>query len=121
MFQLEHSAQCSDRNIRQESYRMVSSISEIQSGRFNTSRRLGSIGGAHDAVLLHQIDQVRGAAVADAQPPLQQGSGRLAKLNHQPHRILIQRIVFVPVLRSVAPRRPLPGSRSSFGASRNCC
>ena len=33
---------------------------------------LGAVGGAHDAVALHQVNEVGSAAVADAQPPLQQ-------------------------------------------------
>ena len=44
--------------------------------------RLRTIGRAYDAVLLHEIDQVCGASVADAQAALQQGSGRLAELHH---------------------------------------
>src|SRR5512146_1129229 len=35
--------------------------------------RLGPIGRAYNAILLHQVDQVRRPAVADAQAPLQQG------------------------------------------------
>ena len=37
---------------------------------------------------------MRRAAVADAQPPLQQGSGRLAKLPYQLYRIGKKRVVF---------------------------
>ena len=34
--------------------------------------RLGTVGGANDAVALHQIDEMSGATIADAQTPLQQ-------------------------------------------------
>src|SRR6266404_4709405 len=54
---------------------------------------LGTIGGADDAVLLHQIDEVRGAAVADAQAALQQRSGSFAELDDQLHGIAIHGIV----------------------------
>ena len=44
---------------------MDSSISEIQSGRFNTSRGLGPSAAPTIPSLLHQVDEVRGASVAD--------------------------------------------------------
>ena len=40
------------------------------------------------SVALHHVDQVRGPAIANTQPPLQQGSGGLAEFQHQPDRIL---------------------------------
>ena len=36
-----------------------------------------------------------GAPVADAQAPLQQGSGSFAELDHQPNRIVEQRVVII--------------------------
>src|SRR5271167_2977431 len=51
-----------------------------------------TVGGANNSVLLHKINQVRGTPVADAQPPLQQGSGGLPELHHQSHRVVIKRI-----------------------------
>ena len=53
--------------------------------------RLGSVGGAHDAVPLHQVDQVRRAPVANAQPPLQQGSGSLPELENRIELTLLSR------------------------------
>src|SRR5260221_8419260 len=47
--------------------------------------RLGTVRRAHDAVALHQVDEVSCAPIADAQAALQQGSGRLAELEHEPH------------------------------------
>ena len=40
---------------------------------------------------------MRSPSVANAQTALQQGSGSLAKLHHQPHCILVKRIVIFPV------------------------
>src|SRR5947209_1127703 len=49
---------------------------------------------ADDAVLLHQIDEVCGAAIANSQPPLQQGSGSLSEFNHEFYCIPVHGIVF---------------------------
>src|SRR6266496_2433547 len=51
--------------------------------RLEDLARLGAVGAAHDAVALHQVDEVSGAAVADAKAALQQGSRGLAELQHQ--------------------------------------
>src|SRR5271165_1631269 len=53
------------------------------------------------SVPLHQIDQVRSPAVADAQPPLQQGSRSLAKLEDQSYRV-VEQLVIVALGRPVA-------------------
>ena len=53
---------------------------------------------------------MRGASVPNAQPALQQGSGRLTKFHHQFHCILVERIVFAAFSRSFASAR----STSSF-------
>src|SRR5215469_6756154 len=55
--------------------------------------RLGTVGGAHDAVSFHEIDQVSGASVADAQPPLQQRSGCLAKFDDQAHGVHVKLVM----------------------------
>src|SRR5262245_20424116 len=62
-------------------------------GTLEDLTRFGTVGGAHNAVLLHQVDQVGGAAVADAQPALQQRRGSLAELDDQPNRVLVKLVV----------------------------
>ena len=54
---------------------------------------LGAVGGADDAVALHQIDEVGGAAVADAQTPLQKRGRSLAVFQHDAHGVLIKLVV----------------------------
>src|SRR5580658_9809883 len=71
--------------------------------------RLGPIGSTDDAIAFHKVDQVGGAAIADAQAALQQGSGSLAKLDHKPHGIVEKRIVVVS------------GNFSGFPAAVGCC
>ena len=68
--------------------------------------RFRAVGRPHDPIGLHEIDQVRGAAVADTQPPLQKGSGRLAELDNQAHGVLVKLVMlgvavtgFVPAAR----------------------
>src|SRR5581483_2710641 len=63
-------------------------------GALEQFARLGAIGSAHDAVLLHEVNQVSRATVAYAQTALQQGSGGFAELDHQAHGIFEERIVF---------------------------
>lgn len=62
-------------------------------GRLEDLARLGAIRRADDAVALHQVDEVGSASVANAQAALQQGSGCLAELQHQSHRVVKERIV----------------------------
>src|SRR5215472_6342685 len=56
---------------------------------------LGAIGCTDNSVALHQVDEVRGAAIPDAQSALQQGSGSLAVLQHDAHCILEEFVVIV--------------------------
>src|SRR5262249_23218940 len=51
--------------------------------------------GADDAVFLHQIDQVRGAAVADTQAALQQRRRGLAELEDELDGVLEELVVLV--------------------------
>src|SRR6185437_1785584 len=51
--------------------------------------RLGAVGRADDAVLLHEIDQARGTAIADAQAALQCGSRGAAHLANHADSVLI--------------------------------
>ena len=62
-------------------------------GTFQDLAWFGAVGGANDAVLFHEIDQVGGAPVADAQAPLQQRCGRLAELEHEAHGVLEELVV----------------------------
>src|SRR5579859_7666222 len=48
---------------------------------------------AHNAILLHQINQVRRAAIPNPQSPLQCGSRSAPHLAADPHRILIKLVV----------------------------
>src|SRR5450755_652037 len=56
---------------------------------------LGAVSGAYDTVALHEVDEVGGAAIADTQAALQEGSGRLAELDYQAHGIVVEGIVVV--------------------------
>src|SRR5437899_3005578 len=60
---------------------------------FQHLARLRPVGRSNNAIALHQIDEMSGAPVADAQPPLQQGSGSFPELHHQPNRVVEERIV----------------------------
>src|SRR5215467_5978130 len=62
---------------------------------FEDFARFWSIGGADNPVFLHEIDQVRGAAVSDPQSALQQRCGSLAELDHQADGIVIQLIMLI--------------------------
>src|SRR5713101_6232845 len=59
---------------------------------------------AYDAFSFHQVYQVRGAAVADAQAALQQGSGRLAEVQHQANRIFEELVVLGLAVGIIAAR-----------------
>ena len=69
-------------------------------GRLEDLAGFGAVCGADDAVALHHVDQVGGAAVADAQAALQQGSRSLAELEHQPHSVFVQLVVAVSIFRA---------------------
>ncbi len=48
---------------------------------------LGTVRGPNDAILFHQVNEVSGATIADAQAALQQGSGGLAELDDEANGI----------------------------------
>src|SRR5229473_5725428 len=62
---------------------------------FQDFARLGAVRRADDAVFLHQIDEARGAAITDAQPPLQRGSGSPACVANHADRVLVESVVNV--------------------------
>src|SRR5215813_9987704 len=62
---------------------------------FEDFTRLGAVGRADDAVLFHQIDETRGAAITDAQSALQGGSGCATGVANYTNRVLIQIVVHV--------------------------
>ena len=64
-------------------------------GTFEHFARFGAVGGADDTVSFHQVDQMGGAAIADPQPPLQQGSRGFPELDHQAYGIVVKLVVFV--------------------------
>lgn len=66
-------------------------------GRFEEFAGTWTIGSADQAVTLHEIDQMRGTSVADAQPPLKEGRGGLAELEDETNRIVKHGIVFIGV------------------------
>src|SRR5208282_2070642 len=56
--------------------------------------RPGAIGSADDAILLHHVDEPRGATVAEAQTALEEGSGSLAGFDHQAHGFVVNGVEF---------------------------
>src|ERR1700738_3114215 len=60
---------------------------------FQDLARLGTIGRADDAVLLHKVDQARRAPVANSQAALQRGSGSAAGIAYHADRVLIEIVV----------------------------
>ncbi len=88
--------------------------------RFQNLARLGAVGRTDDAVALHQVDEVGGASVADAQAALDAGKWRPCRTRRPgaPHRCRADRC-----------RRRLPSSPpssftllpSSLGAARKPC
>src|SRR5258708_26437189 len=54
---------------------------------------LRPVGGAYNAIAFHEVDEVGGASVADAQAALQEGSGGFAELDHEANGIVVERIV----------------------------
>src|SRR5438105_14463715 len=61
-------------------------------GRQHIARAIG-LQRAHEPRLLHAFQQPRGAVVADLQPPLHVRYGGLALGRHDPHRLVVQRIL----------------------------
>src|SRR6476646_4047245 len=55
--------------------------------------RLWAVGRSHNSVVFHKVYEMCGAAIANAQAALQQGSRSFAELNHQAHGVLIKLIV----------------------------
>src|SRR5260370_12071860 len=55
--------------------------------------RLGAVGRTDNAVLLHQVDQARGAPVSDAQAALQRGSGCAARVTDHANGVLVKIVV----------------------------
>src|ERR1019366_593409 len=67
--------------------------------------RTAPVGRPYQPIALHQVDQVRGAPVANPQPPLQQRRARLPKLEDQPDGIVEHHVVLFRVrVRTVAGR-----------------
>src|ERR1019366_2533625 len=54
---------------------------------------LGAVGGAHDAVLLHEVDQARGAAIADAQAAPKRRRRGAAHFAADAHGVLVEIVV----------------------------
>ena len=79
--------------------------------------RLRAIRRAHNPIPLHHVDQVRSAPISHAQPSLNEGSRRLP--NSSTSRAASSYIGSLSSSLALLP--PTPLSRSSFGASRNCC
>ena len=57
-------------------------------GGFEDLAGLASVGGADQAVVLHHVDEVGGAAVADAQAALEERGAGLAELEDQAHGVV---------------------------------
>src|SRR5487761_1325475 len=69
--------------------------------RFEDLAWAGAVGGADNSIALHQVNQVSGAAVANAHATLQQGSGSLAEFQDEANRVLKQLIVRFLISRAV--------------------
>jgi hypothetical protein len=54
---------------------------------------LGSLGGADHAAGLEVVEEPRRARIADLEPALQHGRGRLAVQHHDPHRLFQELVV----------------------------
>src|ERR1039458_3269039 len=64
-------------------------------GGFEDFAGFAAVGGADQAVVLHHVDEVGGAAVADAQAALQQRGAGLAELEDQAHGVVEQVVVLL--------------------------
>ena len=76
----------------------------------------GGLRRADDALVLHRIDQARGARVPDAQLALQHRDGRLALLAHQFDRLIDDRVALLAAQFLVEQRR-LRAAACSSGRS----
>jgi hypothetical protein len=70
------------------------STSRSQSDRFEHFPRLAAIRRADDAVLVHHIQNARGATLAQTQPALQYGCRCLIHVEEHAKRFLVHRILF---------------------------
>src|SRR5581483_6840410 len=95
-------AAAKSKNIRSSVLRALDLSQPI--GTLQHVTRLAAVGWPDDAFALHHVQDACRAAVAQAQPPLQRGSGRLAHLQHHAYRVLIHGIlgavVFLAVFRT---------------------
>src|SRR5260370_1577204 len=72
---------------------------------FEDFARLGSVGWTDNAVLFHQLNQSCGQPVADAQAPLQRGSGSAASVANHADRILVKIVIdILAAFRTALPR-----------------
>src|SRR5215472_13474736 len=65
--------------------------------RFQQLARPRAVRRSYKPIALHEVDQVRRTAVADAQAPLEQGSGSLAEFKDEAYGIVEHGIVVVLV------------------------
>ena len=66
-------------------------------GGFEEFAGAGAVGGADKAVALHEVDQMGGAAVADAEASLEERGGGFAEFEDQADGVVEQGVVFVGV------------------------
>ena len=66
-------------------------------GGFEEFAGAGAVGGADEAVALHEVDQMGGAAVADAETSLEERGGGFAELEDQADGVVEHGVVFVGV------------------------
>src|ERR1035441_672376 len=59
--------------------------------------RAGAVCRANQAISLHEIDEVRGAAIPDSKPPLQQRSRGFAKFKNQTYCVVEEGVALVGV------------------------
>src|ERR1039458_2619946 len=64
-------------------------------GGFEDFAGLGAVGGTDQAIALHHVDEVGGAAVADAQAALQQRGAGLAELEDEADCVVEEIVVFL--------------------------
>ena len=60
--------------------------------------------GRDHALILHLLHQPRGLVVADAQLPLDVGGRALAILDHDRHRLIVQRVLAVGIAAGIQPQ-----------------
>src|ERR1700738_4122679 len=72
---------------------------------FQDLARLGTIGRADDAVLLHKVDQACGPPVANSQAALQRGSGSASRVADHAERVLVEIVVDILAAVGIADGR----------------